>query len=78
MNNEPVTFTLVGDGPEKNLIEKAKDLNNVFFLAPVPKLLIPELISNYDAILISLKEVKLFEYGYLQTSFMMPMLSQNQ
>ena len=64
MNNEPVTFTLVGDGPEKrNLIEKAKDLNNVFFLAPVPKLLIPELISNYDAILISLKEVKLFEYG---------------
>lgn len=64
MNNEPVRFTLVGDGPEKiNLIKKAKGLDNIIFLPPVPKLLIPELISNYHATLISLKDVKLFEYG---------------
>ncbi len=64
MNKEPIRFTLVGDGPEKiNLIKKAKDLDNIIFLPPVPKLSIPELISNYHAILISLKDVKLFEYG---------------
>ena len=62
MNNEPVKFTLIGDGTEKiNLIKKAKDLDNIIFLDPVPKLLIPELISNYHAILISLKGVKLFD-----------------
>lgn len=64
MNNEPVKFTLIGDGPEKrNLMIKAKDIDNINFLPPVPKLLIPQLISNYHAILISLKDVKLFEYG---------------
>ena len=64
MKNEPVKFTLVGDGPEKiNLMEKAKNLDNIVFLSPVPKLLIPELILNYHAILISLKNVPLFEYG---------------
>ena len=64
MNKEPVKFTLVGDGPEKrNLIKQAKNLDNINFLSPVPKLLIPELIANYNAILISLKGVRLFEYG---------------
>ena len=64
MNNDPVRFTLVGDGPEKsNLILKSKNLDNIIFLPPVPKRLIPELISNYNAVLISLKDVPLFEYG---------------
>ena len=64
MRNEPVKFTLVGDGPEKrNLMKLAKDLDNINFLSPVPKLLIPELVAKYHAILISLKGVKLFEYG---------------
>ena len=64
MIKEPVKFTLVGDGPEKiNLMNQARELDNIIFLSPVPKLLIPELIANYHAILISLKGVRLFEYG---------------
>ena len=64
MRNEPVKFTLLGDGPEKiNLMKLAKNVDNINFLPPVPKLLIPELIANYHAILISLKGVRLFEYG---------------
>ncbi len=64
MREEPVKFTLLGDGPEKrNLMKMAKNVDNINFLPPVPKLLIPELIANYHAILISLKGVKLFEYG---------------
>ena len=48
---------------KKNLIKKAKDLDNIILPPPVPKLLIPELVSNYHATLVSLKDVKLFEYG---------------
>ena len=64
MTKEPVKFTLVGDGPEKiNLMNQARELENIIFLSPVPKLLIPQLIANYHAILISLKGIRLFEYG---------------
>ena len=38
MTKEPVKFTLVGDGPEKtNLMNQAKELDNIIFLSPVPK-----------------------------------------
>ena len=48
---------------KKKFNENGKRLDNINFLSPVPKLLIPELIANYHAILISLKGIKLFEYG---------------
>ena len=60
----PIKIILIGDGPEKkDLIYKAKDLDNVLFKDPVPKELIPEILASADAILISLGDVKLFQYG---------------
>ena len=77
MNNEPVSFTLVGDGQKKKFNKKGKDLIT-YFSPSCCKLLIPELISNYHAFLISLKDIKLFEYGISPISFMMLMRSQGQ
>ena len=60
----PIKIILIGDGPEKkDLIYKAKDLDNVLFKDPLPKELIPEILVSADAILISLGDVKLFQYG---------------
>lgn len=60
----PIKFIFIGDGPEKEkLILKAKNLNNIFFREPISKDLIPNELSKADAILISLKEVNLFQYG---------------
>ena len=60
----PIKFQFIGDGPEKrDLIIKAKNLKNVEFKNSVPKKVIPELLAKSDAILISLGNVKLFQYG---------------
>ena len=60
----PVRFRFVGDGPEKQaLIGIAANLKSVSFEPPVPKAQIPDLMSEADAILLSLKDVPLFRYG---------------
>ncbi len=60
----PIKFCFVGDGPEKRtLISSAKDLSNVDFCNPIPKLQIPKLVASADAMLISLGDVPLFRYG---------------
>ena len=60
----PVRICFVGDGPEKqSLIRLAEDLKSVEFEAPVPKVQIPDLMAEADAILLSLKDVPLFRYG---------------
>lgn len=61
-----VNFLLVGDGPTKvGLIEKARalELENVRFLAPVPKNQIPALLMAADAAVITLKDVSAFQYA---------------
>lgn len=64
LEDQPIQFIFVGDGPEKNgLLEKASHLNNIKFLEPIPKNEIPSLFSRADAILISLSKVPLFKYG---------------
>jgi len=60
----PILFIFVGDGPEKNnLIESSKNLNNIKFLDPISKHNIPSFIVNSDAVLVSLKEIPVFKYG---------------
>lgn len=60
----PVRLRFVGDGPEKqSLIRLAEDLKSVSFEAPLPKVQIPDLMAEADAILLSLKDVPLFRYG---------------
>ncbi len=64
LRNMPVVFTFIGDGPEKKiLINRSKLLKNVFFKDPIPKSEMPLLISKFDAILVSLKDISLFRYG---------------
>jgi len=64
IKNKPVTITFIGNGPEKeNLINQSKSLKNVFFKDPVSKSKMPIIISEFDAILVSLKDIPLFKYG---------------
>ena len=60
----PIEIILVGDGPEKNNLKNlASGLKNIIFQDPLPKKNMPDLLSSADAILISLADVKLFQYG---------------
>ena len=62
----PATFVLVGQGPEKEALQRkafALDLKNIVFLPPVPKASIPSLLSSMDVLLIGLKRTPLFRFG---------------
>ena len=60
----PIKILMIGDGPEKkDLILKAKNLKNIVFKKPISKKLMPKILSSSNAILISLRNVKLFQYG---------------
>ena len=64
LENFPVKFTFVGNGPEKEaLIKKANGMKNIIFKDPIPKNEIPKLMKKFDSILVSLKNTKLFSYG---------------
>jgi len=59
LREHPATFVLVGQGPEKEALQRkalALDLKNIVFLPPVPKASIPSLLSSMDALLIGLKQ----------------------
>jgi len=62
-----IRFVLVGDGKEKpNLVNmvKEKDLSNVFFLPPVPKSGMAEVIAGSDGCLAILKPLELYKTTY--------------
>jgi len=64
--NKNIEIVLVGDGISKErLLKQAKEmkLNNVTFLAPIPKSEIPGILIAADAAIITLKKVKVFSYG---------------
>ena len=64
LKNLPIKIILVGDGPQKDHLKiMASTLENIDFQDPIPKKDMPELLSNADAILISLADIELFEYG---------------
>ena len=64
LKNYPIEIHLVGDGPEKeNLIKASLGIKNIKFFDPIPKIKMPNLISKYDSVLLSLENVKLFKYG---------------
>lgn len=66
LKNTPVSFVLVGQGPEKDklirMVEKA-ELENVKFLPAVSKTSIPQLFSLIDALYIGLQRQPLFRFG---------------
>jgi len=62
----PVVLILVGQGPEKEKLQryvKENKLDNIVFLPPVPKKSIPELLSKIDVLYISLRRSSLFRFG---------------
>ncbi len=66
LRDEPVTFVLVGKGPEKAPLQQRAaglGLTNVVFLDPVPKLSIPTLLERMDVLYVSFKRSPLFQHG---------------
>jgi glycosyltransferase involved in cell wall biosynthesis len=66
LKNLPVAFILVGQGPEKEKLEKyviENQINNVIFLQPVSKNCIPNLLRKMDALYIGWRKNKLYRFG---------------
>jgi glycosyltransferase involved in cell wall biosynthesis len=66
LRDRPVSFVLVGRGPEKAMLcdeARARRLENIVFLPPVPKTMIPALLREMDALYIGLKNKSLFRFG---------------
>src|SRR5574344_953285 len=65
-NLDHVALILVGNGQEKdNLIQfvKKQNINNVYFLPPIKKLAIPNLLSELDCLYVGLQKQSLFRFG---------------
>ena len=59
-----IRFVLAGDGAEKALLQSEvsrRRLTNVLFIDPVPKRDLPSLLNAADAILVCLRNLKIFE-----------------
>ncbi len=64
IHDDRFSFILIGKGPSKGaLINKARNLNNVYFLPPVNKTSIPDLLKNFDIAFIAGVKSELFKYG---------------
>jgi glycosyltransferase involved in cell wall biosynthesis len=64
--DDDVVFVLIGDGPCKAELQRKieeKGLGNVKMLPAVPKSSVPNLLNIADALIITLRSVKLFSYG---------------
>jgi glycosyltransferase involved in cell wall biosynthesis len=62
----PIALVLVGQGPEKEKLQKyvvEHNLNNVIFLPPVLKNSIPELLSKMDILYIGWRRSPLYRFG---------------
>jgi glycosyltransferase involved in cell wall biosynthesis len=64
---ESLAFVLVGDGKEKpNLVHQSLEmgLTNIFFISPVPKDQIPEVLGASDVCIAILKPIELYKTVY--------------
>jgi glycosyltransferase involved in cell wall biosynthesis len=66
LRQDPVTFVLVGKGPEKEVLQRraeAHGLTNVFFLPPVVRPSMPRLLARMDALFIGWNKRPLYRFG---------------
>ncbi|MBE6025594.1 MAG: glycosyltransferase family 4 protein [Clostridiales bacterium] len=66
MKDDEVTFVFVGDGVEKpGLVRRAEDehISNAFFLPPVPKKAIPDLLRHFDCSYMTGLPSPLYRFG---------------
>ena len=63
---EPITWLLVGSGPEKQRLQRrveSENLDRIIMLDPVPKAAIPALLKSMDVLYIGLQNEPLFRFG---------------
>jgi glycosyltransferase involved in cell wall biosynthesis len=73
LQTEPVTFLLVGQGPEKQALQKQAEkrgLDNVEFLPPVEKSAIPSLLAAMDALFIGWNRKPIYRFGICPNKLM--------
>ncbi|NLF71265.1 MAG: glycosyltransferase family 4 protein [Candidatus Anammoximicrobium sp.] len=66
LRDQPVTFLLVGQGPEKPTLEQiaqVRGLTNVRFLAPLPKAAVPSFLTDMDALYLGWRRQPLYRFG---------------
>lgn len=66
MRQEPITWLLIGSGPEKQRLQQrvnAENLSRVILLDAVPKAAIPALLKSMDVLYIGLQSEPLFRFG---------------
>ncbi|MCB6607637.1 glycosyltransferase family 4 protein [[Clostridium] symbiosum] len=66
IEDSSVVFVLVGNGVEKErlcLRKQEEKIDNLFFLPPVPKKSVPELLKFFDCIYIGAKDSPLYRFG---------------
>lgn len=79
MRHEPITWLLVGSGPEKRRLQqrvKTEGLNRVILLDPVPKAAIPVLLRCMDVLYIGLQREPLFRFGISPNKLMDYMMAE--
>ena len=59
-----IAFVLVGKGKDKStLVEQAKDLNNVYFIEPVEKKQIQNMLAEFDVCYLGSKKKNIYRFG---------------
>ena len=78
MRDAPVTWLLIGGGPEKaRLVQRVRSENlvNVIMLDPVPKVLIPAILKSMDVLYVGHQRVPLYRFGISPNKIMDYMMS---
>lgn len=66
LNDVPVRFVLVGDGPDKQSLQQQatqQNLSNVVFLPSIPKKAIPTFLAQMDALFIGWHKLPIYRFG---------------
>ena len=73
MKNEKIVFVLVGGGPDKSKLKERANIEklwNVYFIDPVPKEQIPELLTWFDVAYIGWHRQPLYRFGIAPNKLM--------
>lgn len=73
-----IVFVLIGNGSEKERLQarkKQESIDNLFFLPPIPKKSIPELVKHFDCIYIGSQTSPLYRFGICMNKIFDSMMS---
>ncbi|MDH7515013.1 MAG: glycosyltransferase family 4 protein [Bacteroidota bacterium] len=66
LDRSGIAFVLVGQGPEKEALREraaSRCLSNVFFLSPVKRVQIPDLLSRFDVLFHAMRPSPIYRFG---------------